>query len=141
MILLSLSACTSAAVPAGDAGNADTGTVRNDASTDGSTLDSNVQDAAPADAGPASPPTLTSVTLQTHGTMSLTWDNPSSGCTTLELNRKKDSGTYALATMLTGVATSTLDMPGHASGTYCYTLVCVRGGSRSDPSNEMCATQ
>jgi hypothetical protein len=48
---------------------------------------------------------------------------------------------FAVATTLTGAATSVRDMPGHANGTYCYRIVCLRGADESPPSNEMCVTQ
>ena len=86
-------------------------------------------------------PVLTAARLVTHGTMSLTWTLPASGCDTIVVNRKKDAGAYAVAQMLTGVAVSAMDMPGHATGTYCYTLVCTLGGMASEPSNERCVTQ
>lgn len=105
-------------------------------------------DAAASDAGTDSAsavapgsPVLTAATLVTHGTMSLTWTLPASGCDTIVVNRKKDAGVYAVAQTVTGVATSAMDMPGHATGMYCYTLVCTLGGMMSAPSNERCVTQ
>jgi len=100
-------------------------------------------DASAADAtlAVAMPPVLTSARLVVHGTMALTWSLPVGGCSTITVNRKKDAGAYSVATMLTGVATETNDMPGHAVGTYCYTLVCTLAGVDSAPSNERCVTQ
>ncbi len=50
--------------------------------------------------------------LVTHGTMSLEWDNPASTCDTIDINRKKDAGAYAVAHNTDRVATSAQDMPG-----------------------------
>ena len=86
-------------------------------------------------------PVLVSATLVTHGTMSLVWQNPASTCTTIEINRKVDTGMYSVAQMLSGTTTSAQDMPGHTSGTYCYTITCKLNGLASAPSNERCVTQ
>ena len=86
-------------------------------------------------------PTLISATLVTHGTMALVWTNPASSCETLEINRKVDSGMYALAQSVSAQTTTAQDMPGHTSGTYCYTLTCKLDGVASPPSNEKCVTQ
>ncbi len=99
--------------------------------------------AGAVDAGPAMPgvPVVTSVTVVTHGTMAITWQLPSSGCTTLSLKMKVGAGAYSTVRSLTGVATSTQYMPGHANGTYCYQLTCTLQGTESAASNERCATQ
>jgi hypothetical protein len=86
-------------------------------------------------------PVLVSATLVTHGTMALTWQNPASTCTNIEINRKVDAGTYSVAQTLAGQTTSAQDMPGHTSGTYCYTITCKLNGVASSPSNEKCVTQ
>ena len=95
------------------------------------------------DAGTAMPgtPVLITASLVTHGTMSLSWQNPTSTCATVEINRKKDAEAYSVAQTLTGQATSAQDMPGHANGTYCYTITCKLNGFASAPSNEKCVTQ
>lgn len=95
----------------------------------------------PLDAGVPGSPVLRSVTLVEHGVMELTWENPASGCSNLTINRKRDAGAYEVAQTVAGVATSAIDMPGHASGTYCYTVACTLGSLTSTPSNERCVTQ
>ena len=84
---------------------------------------------------------VTSVTVVTHGTMAITWQLPSSGCTTLSLQMKVGAGAYSTVRSLTGVATSTQYSPGHANGTYCYQLTCTLQATESAASNERCATQ
>jgi hypothetical protein len=93
--------------------------------------------------GSATPgtPVLVSATLVTHGTMGLVWTNPASTCTTLEINRKVDAGMYSVAQSVSGQTTMVQDMPGHASGTYCYTITCKLDGAASPPSNEKCVMQ
>jgi hypothetical protein len=86
-------------------------------------------------------PVLVSATLVTHGTMALVWTNAAPTCTALEINRKVDAGMYAVAQSLSGQATMAQDMPGHTSGTYCYTITCKLDGVASAPSNEKCVTQ
>ena len=86
-------------------------------------------------------PTLVTASLVTHGTVSLAWQNPASTCATVEVNRNKNAGAYAVAQTLSGSSTSVQDMPGHTSGTYCYTITCKLNGLASAPSNEKCVTQ
>lgn len=156
LLLLFVGACSDSGISGadsgmstemGDAAMSEDSMVHSDASTppsDAAALDaSRPSDASLPDGSSSGPtaPTLTSATIPTHGTVSLTWTLPAAGCTTIDILRKKDQGTYAKATSVTGQATSTQDMPGHASGTYCYTLVCQRDGASSEPSNEKCASQ
>ena len=105
--------------------------------------DAHPDDASDGDGGTAVPgaPVLVSATLVTHGTMSLVWQNPASTCTNVEINRKVDAGAYSVAHTLSGQTTSLQDMPGHAAGTYCYTVTCKLNGLASAPSNERCVTQ
>lgn len=86
-------------------------------------------------------PVLITASLVTHGTMSLSWQLPTSGCDSVKISRNKDGGAFAVAKTLTGSATSTQDSPGHASGKYCYTVACVLNGTTSSESNEKCVTQ
>lgn len=86
-------------------------------------------------------PVLVTASLVTHGTMSLSWQLPTSGCDSIKISRNKDGGAYAVAKTLTGTATSTQDSPGHTSGKYCYTLACVLNNVTSAQSNEKCVTQ
>jgi hypothetical protein len=86
-------------------------------------------------------PVLVSVTQVTHGTNALVWQNPPSTCTTVEINRRVGTGPYSVVQTLTGSTTSAQDMPGHASGTYCYTVACKLNGIASPPSNEKCIMQ
>ena len=86
-------------------------------------------------------PVLVDVSVVVHGTFKVSWQTPASGCSTFTINRKKDAGMYAVAQMVTGAATQVMDQPGHAAGTYCYTVVCTLAGADSAPSNEKCATQ
>lgn len=149
-ILFLLSACnttddsgkedaTTSAVDTGS-GSGNTDTVNNTDNLDTGSSDdtSNEED---VNVGPPGTPVLLSATLVMHGTMSLSWQTPDSGCDTVEINRKQDAGSYSVAQRLTGVATSAQDEPGHANGTYCYTVTCVLGGVSSPPSNEQCITQ
>jgi hypothetical protein len=110
---------------------------------DGAHHDAQGDDASGGDGGTAVPgtPVLVSATLVTHGTMSLVWQNPASTCATVEVNRKVGAGTYSVAHTLSGQTTSVQDMPGHAAGTYCYTVICKLNGLASSPSNERCVTQ
>jgi len=98
-------------------------------------------DDAHGDTGEPGTPVLVSATLVVHGTMSLVWENPASTCTTIEINRKVDAGSYSVAQMLAGSTTSAQDMPSHAAGTYCYTITCKLNDLASAPSNEKCVTQ
>ena len=86
-------------------------------------------------------PVLVSASLVTHGTMSLSWQLPTSGCDSVKISRNKDGGAFSVAKTLTGTATSTQDSPGHANGKYCFTVACVLGGVTSSESNEKCVTQ
>jgi hypothetical protein len=86
-------------------------------------------------------PVLTTATLVTHGTMSLSWQVPTSGCDSIKISRNKDGGAYAVAKTLVGTATSTQDSPGHTNGKYCYTVACVLNNVTSSQSNEKCVTQ
>ena len=105
--------------------------------------DAHAGDASGGDGGTALPgtPVFVSATLVTHGTMSLVWQIPASTCDHVEINRKLDAGMYSVAHTLTGQTTSVQDMPGHAAGTYCYTITCKLNGVASPPSNERCVTQ
>ena len=123
-----------------DAGQADSGSAPDATGPDAAPGAPDAQ-AADAALGTVDPPTLASVQVVQHGTMQLDWTNPASGCTTITINRKKDAGSYAVAQTVTGRAIQATDMPGHANGTYCYTLVCTLGGVASAPSNHRCATQ
>ena len=116
------------AASAGDAGHVDAGVA--DAST-------------AADAAPPMPgtPVLLSASVVMHGTMAVAWRNPDSTCATVQINRKMVPGEYAVSQTLTGQATAAQDSPGHANGTYCYTITCRLSGFSSDPSNEICVTQ
>lgn len=121
----------------GDAGGrSDSGTGGRDAGTGGDA-------GSGGDGGTGAPgtPVLLAASLVTHGTMSLSWQNPTSTCVTVEINRKKDTGAYSVAQTLTGQATSAQDSPGHANGTYCYTITCKLNDLSSPPSNEKCVTQ
>lgn len=86
-------------------------------------------------------PVLVTANLVTHGTMSLSWQLPTSGCDSVKVSRNKDGGSFTVAKTLTGTATSTQDSPGHANGKYCFTVACVLGGVTSSESNEKCVTQ
>lgn len=108
-------------------------------------LDANepVDSAVQPDAGPVTPeaPVLLTARLVVHGTMSLAWRAPDSTCDTFTIHRKQDAGPFEVAQTVTGQATSAQDMPGHANGTYCYTITCNLGGLSSPPSNERCVDQ
>ena len=140
IIPLVLSACGSSTSDddAGQQGTADSGVQ----SQDTGVADSGLADTGTTDAGGApGAPVLLSVQVVQHGTMGLSWQNPGSGCTTIEISRKVGSGAYAHAKTVTGSVTESNDEPGHANGTYCYTLVCRLNGVDYNASNERCATQ
>lgn len=97
-------------------------------------------DAGVPDAGIALP-VVTSATVVTHGSIRVQWTNPSPACDVLALMRSKDGAAAAVASQPASTATEVVDAPGHASGTYCYSLTCSRGGALQGTSNQKCATQ
>lgn len=112
--------------------------------------------AAPVDAGPTSRdggadagipdagialPVVTSAVVVTHGSIRVQWTNPTPACDTLALMRSKDGAAAVVASQPASSATEVTDAPGHASGTFCYSLSCSRGGVPQGPSNQKCATQ
>jgi hypothetical protein len=103
-------------------------------STSGSTTSSG-QGGADAVAAPI----LTSVEPLTGG-LHVMWDNVTTDCDAIELDRKKDDGAYALAYTLTGAAYEQHDEAATAPGTYCYKLRCIRAEEVSPDSNEACGT-
>ena len=134
------SSATGGSSGSGGGGNAgaDSGSGGGDAAPDGASNG----DASNGDGGTApGTPVLMSATLVMHGTMALAWENPASTCTAIEINRKVDSGMYSVAQTLSGQTMSAQDMPGHTSGTYCYTITCKLNDLASSPSNEKCVTQ
>lgn len=128
--------------PAADAGldavSADAGSSP-DAGSSGP--DAGARDAGIAvDAGMALP-VVTSATVITHGSIRVQWTNPSPACDALSLQRSKDGAAAVTASQPSSTATETLDSPGHASGTYCYSLTCTRGSVMQGSSNQKCASQ
>lgn len=109
---------------------------------DAGTVDAGVADAGVPDAGMALPgvPVLVSVISAGHA-MDITWQLPSSGCSTVALRMKPPSGAYSTVRSVAGTTTTTQYSPGHSSGTYCYQVTCTLGGRESAPSNERCASQ
>lgn len=135
-----LAACTpSSATPDEDGGQTDAGDPRTDGGIDAGT-DAGTADAGGTDAGVALP-VITSVTLITHGSIRVQWTNPSPPCDTLTLVRAKDGAAGMPAAQPTPSSTEFLDAPGHASGTYCYSLTCLRAGVTDGSSNQSCASQ
>lgn len=104
-------------------------------------------DAGQGDAGTSSfdagiaLPVATSATVITHGSIRVQWTNPTPACDAMSLLRSKDGAAAVTASQPSPTAVETLDAPGHASGTYCYSLTCSRGGVLQGTSNQKCATQ
>lgn len=135
-----LAACPPSAVtPAEDAGPTDAGDTRPDGGFDPGT-DAGTADAGGTDAGVALP-VITSVTLITHGSIRVQWTNPTPPCDTLTLVRAKDGAAGVAAAQPAPTSTEFMDAPGHASGTYCYSLTCLRAGATDGSSNQSCASQ
>ncbi len=74
------------------------------------------------------------------GSLHVTWKTNDTALTGVELWRKKDTGTYAKAYTLPGMATSQHDTAGTAPGTYCYQVKTIRGTDESEFSPEKCGT-
>jgi hypothetical protein len=68
------------------------------------------------------------------------WENVTTDCDMIELDRNKDGGAYATAYTLTGAATSQHDSAATAPGMYCYKARCLKADQMSPDSNEMCGT-
>lgn len=111
-------------------------------SVDAGGVDAGAADAGLPDAGVTLPgvPVLVSVISGGHA-MDITWQLPSSGCSTVALRMKPPAGAYSTVRSVTGTTTTTQYSPGHSSGTYCFQVTCSLGGSESTPSNERCASQ
>lgn len=126
-----------------DGGN---GIATEDGGRDAGTADAGLNstpDAGTADAGAGAPalPTVTSATVLSHGSIRVQWTNPNPACDTLALMRSRDGAAAVVASQPASSATEVVDAPGHASGTYCYSLACSRGGAPQGSSNQKCATQ
>lgn len=134
-VLLAFVACGPSVEPASpDAGLTDAGVLGTDAGPS--------SDAGPPDAGSVVDlPVVTSATVVTHGSIRVQWTNPNSPCEALALTRSKDGASPVAASQPAAGATQTMDAPGHASGTYCYALICSRAGVAQGTSNQKCATQ
>lgn len=131
--------CSPLVEPLSDAGVTDAGGDPVDAGSTGP--DAGTGDAGSTmDAGVALP-VVTSATVITHGSIRVQWTNPSPACDALSLQRSKDGAAAVTASQPSSTATETLDAPGHASGTYCYSLTCARGGVMQGSSNQKCASQ
>lgn len=126
-----LAACSDTAAPT------DAGAVTDGASNDAVT-------ATDDGGGDAATPTLPAPTITTimkmGGALHVSWSLNASGLSGVEVWRKKDAGTYALAYTLSGTTTSQMDSKATAPGTYCYQVVNLQGGVTSDKSPEKCAT-
>jgi hypothetical protein len=109
---------------------------------DAGVVDAGSADAGGADAGLPLPgvPVLVSVALVSHS-MSIAWQLPASGCSSVSLKMKAAGGSYGAVRTLSGVTTSTQYSPGHGSGTFCFQVSCTLNGLESVPSNELCAAQ
>lgn len=75
-----------------------------------------------------------------EGALHVTWENVTPDCDSIELDRKKDDGAYAVAYTLTGAADSQHDSSAIPPGTYCYKARCKKGSMTSPDSNEKCGT-
>jgi hypothetical protein len=91
--------------------------------------------------GVASPqaPIMQSVEPLTGG-LHVMWENVTTDCDMIELDRNKDGGAYATAYTLTGAATSQHDSSATAPGMYCYKARCLKADQVSPDSNEKCGT-
>ncbi len=125
-------------------------------STSDAGADAGTGTSAPVDAGPTGSdggadagitdggialPVVSSAVVVTHGSIRVQWTNPNPACDTLTLMRSKDGAAAVIASQPASTATEVVDAPGHASGTYCYSLSCSRGGAPQGTSNQKCATQ
>ncbi len=94
------------------------------------------------DAGVVTAPTWTKVAVVAHGTLSLSWQNPTPICETIDIHKKAGTAaSFTLFKSVVGSMLSTQDSVGHSPGIFCYQLVCRLGARVSMPSNERCATQ
>jgi hypothetical protein len=74
------------------------------------------------------------------GGLHIEWENVTADCDTIEIDRNKDDGAYALAFTLVGAAFEQHDDVATAPGTYCYRGRCKKGSDTSPDSNEVCGT-
>jgi len=141
VVLCLLAACS----PSGEGDDAGIGLRAIDGG--GGTIDSGSPDAgtdagtSTQDAGPPAAPVLLAVSVVVHGTWRLTWMNPVVSCSAIDVYRNFNGGDFAKEQSVTGAATSTNDPAGHASGMYCYSLVCMRSAGPSAQSNAKCVSQ
>lgn len=131
--------CSPLVEPLSDAGVTDAGGAPADAGSSGP--DAGTRDAGSAADSGIALPVVTSATVITHGSIRVQWTNPSPACDALSLQRSKDGAAAVTASQPSSTATETLDSPGHASGTYCYSLTCTRGSVMQGSSNQKCASQ
>ena len=89
-------------------------------------------------AGPKAP-VITEV-MPLEGALHVAWTNVTPNCDKIELLRKHDGGTYAVAYTLAGAATSQHDMGAVPPGMYCYKATCTQGAATSPDSNEKCGS-
>lgn len=75
-----------------------------------------------------------------EGALHVTWTNSTPDCDKIQLDRKKDDGSYATAYTLAGPADSQHDTQAGPPGTYCYKARCEKAGKTSPDSNEKCGT-
>jgi hypothetical protein len=122
-----------------DAG-ADAGAGANDPTDGGSAGADGGSGGGTSDAGIALP-IVTSASVVTHGSIRVLWTNPTPACDAMALMRSKDGAAAVVASQPPSTATEVVDAPGHASGTFCYSLSCSRGGAAQGSSNQKCATQ
>lgn len=91
---------------------------------------------AEVDAGPPEQPEMRSVGAMGGG-LHVTW-RLRSPCSLLRLERRRGAEAFKVAYTLVGYATDQHDTQVSGSDTYCYRLICERGGASSAPSGEMC---
>ena len=72
------------------------------------------------------------------GGLHVMWENVTTDCEAIELDRKKDDGAYATTFTLIGAAESQHDSAAIVPGTYCYKARCLKADQTSPDSNEKC---
>jgi len=80
-------------------------------------------------------PTITEV-MKMAGALHVQWTNNTSGCDTIEAERKEDSGEFSASFSVPGDVDNKMDSSATEDKTYTYRLRCVMAGGYSAYSNE-----
>ena len=87
---------------------------------------------------PAAPTIL--MVMKMMGALHVMWDNNEPSCDKIHMLRDHDNGAFAEVYALSGAATEKHDAAAIPPGSYCFKLVCEKGGVMSDDSNKKCGT-